>query len=122
MIFASNGKTVLATNVRKKVKGQTLYFRTYPTNGFASQAIGYSTQSRARAGLERAENSYLTGSNKNLGTILDTLGDRLKGTTITGNDLVAEPERAGRSRSPSRCSTASAAPPSCSTRRPARST
>ena len=86
-IYAANGKTVLATNVRKKVNGRTLYFRTYPTNGFASQAIGYSTQSRSRAGLEREENSYLTASDKNVGTILAKLGDRLKGATITGNDL-----------------------------------
>ena len=47
--------------MRKKVNGQTLYFRTYPTHGFASQTIGYSTQSRSRAGLEREENAYLTG-------------------------------------------------------------
>ena len=87
-----NGKTVLATNVRKKVGGQTLYFRTYPTHGFASQAIGYSTQSRSRAGLEREENSYLTASDKNVGTILSNLGDKLKGATVKGNDLVAEPE------------------------------
>ena len=38
---------------RKKVGGQTLYFRTYPNDGLASQTVGYSTQSRARAGLER---------------------------------------------------------------------
>ncbi len=31
LIVASNGKTVLATNVKKKVNGQTLYFRTYPS-------------------------------------------------------------------------------------------
>jgi len=35
-IYASDGRTVLATNVKRKVGGQTLYFRTYPTNGFAS--------------------------------------------------------------------------------------
>jgi penicillin-binding protein A len=86
-IFASDGRTVLATNIRKKVKGQTLFFRTYPTNGFASQTVGYSTQSRARAGIEQGLNSYLTGSNANLGTLLDTLGDRVKGTTIKGNDV-----------------------------------
>ena len=91
------------TNVRKKVGGQTLYFRTYPTHGFASQAIGYSTQSRSRAGLEREENTYLTASNKNLGTILDKLGDRLKGATIKGNDLVLN-LKPGRSGSPSSCS------------------
>ena len=50
--------------------------------------IGYSTQNRARAGLEDSENDYLTGSNKDLGTVLDTLGDKLQGTTITGNNLV----------------------------------
>ena len=56
--------------------------------GLASQVVGYSTQSRSRAGIERAENSYLTASNADLGTILDTVGDRLKGTTIKGNSLV----------------------------------
>jgi peptidoglycan glycosyltransferase len=87
-IYASNGKTVLATNVRKKVNGQTLYFRTYPTGGLASQTIGYSTQSLSRAGLEQSMNSYLTASNTDLGTVLDTVGDRLKGTTIRGNDVI----------------------------------
>ena len=88
LIYAANGKTVLATNVRVKRGGQTLYFRTYPTHGFASQAIGYSTQSRSRAGLEREENAYLTASNKNLDTLVDRLGSELKGATIKGNDLV----------------------------------
>ena len=47
---------------------------------------------RARA----RENSYLTASNADLGTILDTLGDRLKGTTIKGNglELTIRPGRA----------------------------
>jgi len=57
LIFASDGHTVLASNVRRKVGGQTLYYRVYPTHGFASQAVGYSTQSRSRAGIEREENS-----------------------------------------------------------------
>jgi peptidoglycan glycosyltransferase len=88
LIFAADGHTVLATNVPRKSGGKTLYFRTYPTHGFASQAVGYSTQSRSRAGVEREENAYLTASNKSLGTILHTLGDRLRGATITGNNLV----------------------------------
>jgi len=88
-IFAANGKTILATNVKRKSKdGQTLYFRTYPGHDLASNVVGYSTQSRSRTGIERQENSYLTGSNADLGTILDTVGDRLKGTTIKGNSLV----------------------------------
>ena len=87
LIRAADG-TVLATNVRKKVSGQTLYFRRYPTRGLFAQLIGYSTQVRSRAGLERSENDYLTASNANLGTILDKTFDKLKGVTITGNDLI----------------------------------
>src|SRR4051812_2024990 len=88
LIYASDGKTVLAANVRKKVGGQTLYFRRYPTKGFASQVVGYSTQGRSRAGLERSENAYLTASNADLSTLFDTTVDKLKGTTVTGNNVI----------------------------------
>ncbi|HEY0417645.1 MAG TPA: penicillin-binding transpeptidase domain-containing protein [Gaiellaceae bacterium] len=88
LIYAANGKTLFARNVAEKRAGQTLYFRRYPTNGLASQVIGYSTQGRSRAGIERAENAYLTASNANLGTIFDKLGDTVKGATVTGNNLV----------------------------------
>jgi peptidoglycan glycosyltransferase len=87
LILASNG-LVLAENVRRKVGGETLYFRKYPKHGLASQTVGYSTQGRSRSGIERSQNSYLTASNANLGTIFDKLGDTLKGTTITGNNVV----------------------------------
>jgi peptidoglycan glycosyltransferase len=88
LIYASDGKTVLAANTAKKAGGQVLYFRRYPTHGLASQIVGYSTQGRSRAGIEREENSYLTASNANLGTLLSKLGDSLKGTTVKGNNLV----------------------------------
>src|SRR4051794_26444508 len=88
LIYASDGKTVLAKNRIKKAGGQTLYFRTYPTHGLASQVVGYSTQGRSRAGIERQENAYLTAANANLGTIWDKLTDKLKGTTVRGNNLV----------------------------------
>jgi peptidoglycan glycosyltransferase len=88
LIYASDGKTVLAANTAKKAGSQTLYFRRYPTHGLASQAVGYSTQGRSRAGIEREENAYLTASNANLGTIWETLGERIEGTTIKGNNLV----------------------------------
>ena len=86
-ILAADG-TVLATNVRRKVGGQTLYFRRYPTGGLFAQLVGYSTQVRSRAGIERDENAYLTASNSNLGTVLDKTIDKLKGVTIKGNDLI----------------------------------
>jgi penicillin-binding protein A len=86
-IYAADGRTVLATNIVKKVDGKTLYFRRYPAHGLAAHVVGYSTQSRSRAGLERAQNDYLIASNKTLRTILDTTLDRLRGATIKGNTL-----------------------------------
>jgi peptidoglycan glycosyltransferase len=88
LIYASDGKTLLARNVAKKAGGQTIYTRTYPTKGLASQTLGYSTQGRSRSGIESAENAYLTASNANLGTIWNKLVDSAKGATITGNNLV----------------------------------
>jgi peptidoglycan glycosyltransferase len=88
LIYASDGKTVLAANTAHKAGGQTLFFRRYPTHGLASQVVGYSTQGRSRAGLERSQNAYLTASNASLGTIFDKLTDKVKGTTVTGNNLV----------------------------------
>jgi peptidoglycan glycosyltransferase len=86
-IYAADGKTVLADNYRRKAGGQTLYFRKYPQRGLAAHIVGYSTQVRSRAGLEESENDFLTGSNTNLSTVLDTTLSKLKGETIEGNDL-----------------------------------
>ncbi|HET7856390.1 MAG TPA: penicillin-binding protein 2 [Gaiellaceae bacterium] len=86
-IYAADGRTVLADNVPRKVGGQTLYFRRYPQHGLAAHIVGYSTQVRSRAGLERSENDFLTGANTNLNTLLDTTFDKLKGATVEGNDL-----------------------------------
>ena len=70
LIRAADG-TILATNRRKRVGGQTLYFRRYPTGGLFAHIVGYSTQSRSRSGLESSENDFLTGSNTNLKSIVD---------------------------------------------------
>jgi penicillin-binding protein A len=86
-ILGSHAKTVYATRVRRKVKGQTLYFRKYPNRGMLAQTIGYSTQVRNRTGLEQSLNDYLTGTNTNLNTVLRTSLDRLQGVTITGNNV-----------------------------------
>jgi len=86
-ILGSKAKTVYATRVRRKVKGQTLYFRKYPNRGMLAQTIGYSTQVRNRTGLEQSLNDYLTGTNTNLNTVLQTSLDRLRGATIKGNNV-----------------------------------
>ncbi len=87
-IYAADGRTLLATNRPRTVKGQTLYFRRYPTRGLAAHVVGYSTQVRSRAGLEQSMNDFLTGSNENLSTVVDTNVDKLLGRHVVGNDLV----------------------------------
>jgi penicillin-binding protein A len=87
-IYAADRRTLLATNRRVRVAGQTLYFRRYPQRGLTAHVVGYSTQVRSRAGLERSENDFLTGSNLNLNTVVDTTLDRLRGATIEGNDVI----------------------------------
>jgi penicillin-binding protein A len=87
-IYAADGKTLLATNRKKQVSGQTLYFRRYPTGPLFSDVVGYSTQTHNQTGLERGYNDYLTGSNSNLATVFRKTVDKLKGATVRGNDLV----------------------------------
>ncbi len=86
LVRAADG-TVLAANRVKKVDGQTFYFRRYPQGDLASNVVGYSTQARSRAGLERSLNDYLTGSNGSLRTVLGTKLDALAGKTIVGNSV-----------------------------------
>jgi peptidoglycan glycosyltransferase len=86
LIRAADGE-ILATNRRKRVGGQTLYFRRYPKGSLFAHLVGYSTQSRSRAGLEESENDFLTGSNTNLKSVVDKTIAQLSGATIQGNDL-----------------------------------
>jgi peptidoglycan glycosyltransferase len=87
LIYTADGK-LLAARRATKANGQTYYFRRYPARDIAAQLVGYSTQSRSRAGLERSLNDYLTASNSHLKTVLRRTFDSLKGETITGNNLV----------------------------------
>jgi peptidoglycan glycosyltransferase len=87
-IYAVDGNTLVAGNVRKNIGGQTLYFRRYPTGPLFADVVGYSTQSRNRTGLEQSYNDFLTGSNANLDTVFRSTLDRLKGSTVTGNNVV----------------------------------
>ena len=87
VVYAAD-RSVLAANRRRTVNGETYYFRRYPQGPLAANVVGYSTQGRSRAGLERSMNDYLTGANANLLTVMRTTLDRLTGKTIVGNSLV----------------------------------
>jgi len=86
LIRAADG-TILASNRIKNVGGQKLYLRRYPQGSLFAHLVGYSTQSRSRAGLEASLNDYLTGANTNLDTVLKTTLDKIRGATIKGNDV-----------------------------------
>ena len=86
-IYTAHRRALLATNVKRKVNGQTYYFRKYPNGYLAPHVVGYSTQSRSRAGLERSENDYLTGANGDLSSVAKHELDSLTGVTLKGNDL-----------------------------------
>jgi peptidoglycan glycosyltransferase len=88
IIYAADGKTVLARNVVRHISGQTLYFRRYPTGPLFAHVVGYSTETRNQTGLEESYNDFLTASNSNLDTVFHATLDRLKGSTITGNNLI----------------------------------
>ncbi len=53
-----------------------------------AHAVGYSTIGRSRTGLELSMNDFLTGSNANLSTVIDSTLDKLRGIPRVGNDVV----------------------------------
>ena len=88
LIFSGSPRKRLARNRKHVVGDKTLYFRRYPYGPLAPHLVGYSTLGRARTGLERSLNDYLTSSNEHLSTFLDRAYDELKGQTVKGNDVV----------------------------------
>jgi peptidoglycan glycosyltransferase len=82
-----SGGRLLARNRRRVVDGRALYFRRYPLGPLTAHVVGYSTASRARAGLEKSLNDYLTASNESLSTLVDTSLNQLRGKPIEGNDV-----------------------------------
>ena len=88
LILASNGRTVLARNVKRSSNGLDIFLRRYPFRSLFVAPVGYSTVGSGQAGLELSENDYLTASNSDLSTFLGTLGDKLRGQTVTGNNVI----------------------------------
>ncbi len=88
LIFSWTPRARLARNVEREVDAKTLYFRRYPRGPLTAHVVGYSTTARSRTGLERSLNDYLTASNANLSTAVDTALDEIRGKPIEGNDVV----------------------------------
>ena len=82
-----SGGRLLAGNRRSVADGRPLYFRRYPLGRLTAHVVGYSTAARARTGLEKSLNDYLTASNESLSTFVDQSLDQLRGKPIRGNDV-----------------------------------
>jgi penicillin-binding protein A len=89
LILAADGRTELAANRQRRLEdGRVWYLRRYPERSLTAHAVGYATIGRSRTGLELSLNDYLTGSNANLSTVLDSTLDKLRGIPRQGNDVV----------------------------------
>jgi len=88
LVFAFEPRKRLARNVEREIDQKTLFFRRYPYGPLAAHVVGYSTVGRSRTGLERSLNDYLTASNANLSTFVDTALDELRGKPVRGNNVV----------------------------------
>jgi penicillin-binding protein A len=88
LIYAADGRTVLARNHKGRRDGFTVYTRVYPFGSLFAHVLGYNTTDQGRSGLELSANDFLTASNANLATELRNLGDALQGQTVTGDNLV----------------------------------
>ena len=78
---------VLARNRAREIKRKTLYFRRYPQGKLAAHVVGYSTIARARTGLEQSLNDYLTGSNRDLSSLVQASLDKLEGKPVVGDSV-----------------------------------
>ncbi len=79
---------VLARNRAVRRGGRTLYFRRYPQGRLAAHVVGYSTVSRARAGLEKSLNGVLTGTEGDLANLVERQLDDLRNEPIVGDTVV----------------------------------
>jgi peptidoglycan glycosyltransferase len=88
LIYAANGRTVLAANHERRRNGLNLFLRRYPFGPLFAHAVGYNTVGNGRTALELAENDYLTASNSDLATVVSRIGSELQGETVTGDNVV----------------------------------
>ena len=87
-IRTADGVVLARNRPEKTSNGRTFYRRVYPQRGLAAHLQGYNSVASSRAGIELAENDYLTGAADNLTGGLETLVDETTGQTVRGNDVI----------------------------------
>jgi penicillin-binding protein A len=93
LIFARDGKTVLARN-RPIGRGQNRIFeRVYPTGPLFGQAVGYSFIRNGRRGLEQSRNDDLAGKEDEFESILSDLENRTREGLDVVTNLDAEAQQ-----------------------------
>jgi peptidoglycan glycosyltransferase len=91
LIYANDGKTVVAAN-RSRGRGKNrIYTRTYPTRGLFAHPIGYSFITNGRISLERERNDALAGREDEFATLFAGL----EGRDREGQDVVTNLDVAG---------------------------
>jgi peptidoglycan glycosyltransferase len=84
LIFASDGKTVLAQNRRHGRGEDRTYSRSYPKGGLFAHPLGFSYIRNGRRGLEQSRNDALVGRENEFQSILSGL----ESARDEGNDVV----------------------------------
>ena len=84
LIYARDGRTVLAENRARGSGEDRIYTRLYPTGPLLSHAVGYSFIRNGRRGLEQSRNAELAGEEDEFQSILSELEERSR----EGMDLV----------------------------------
>jgi peptidoglycan glycosyltransferase len=84
LIYAADGKTVLARSVGHGRGQNRIYTRTYPTGSTFGHPVGFSYIRNGRRGLEQSRNDDLVGKEDEFSSILSGLESRNR----EGNDVV----------------------------------
>jgi penicillin-binding protein A len=96
LIFARDGRTVIAKSVKRGSGRSTRYLRDYPLDNLFSHAVGYSFVEFGRAGLEKSRNEELAGERNEFSSIADELfGAEREGKDIQ-TTLDAQAQRVAR--------------------------
>jgi peptidoglycan glycosyltransferase len=94
LILAGNGDVLARNRLAHTPDGRKVYLRVYPTGRLFAHAVGYSSPTANRTGLEQSQNDYLTGANTDLSGFLQNELSSVTGTTAAGNNVQASLEPA----------------------------